>query len=99
MGIADVFPVTKVPFFLRGGAGGAFYTNNRPGGFASSRWAWTAGGGYEIPVWKELGVAPVVAWSDGRFGDVRNPISTETGRRFSVVEFKLDILWHFGTPQ
>ena len=99
LGIADVFPVAKVPFFLRGGAGGAFYTNNRPEGFNGSGWAWTAGGGYEIRVWKELGVAPVVAWSEGRFGDVRNVIATETGRRFSVVEFKLDVLWHFGKPK
>jgi hypothetical protein len=99
MGIADVFPVPKVPFFFRGGAGGAFYTNSRPEGFNSSGWAWTAGAGYEIPVWKELRVAPMVAWSAGRFGDVRNPIITETGRRFSVVEFKLDILWRFGRPK
>jgi hypothetical protein len=99
MGIADVFPVAKGPFFLRGGLGRASYTNNRPEGFGGSGWAWTAGGGYEIPVWKELGVAPMVAWSAGRFGDVRNPLTTETGRRFSVVEFKLDILWHFGKPK
>lgn len=99
MGIADLFPVAKVPFFLRGGAGGAFYTNDRPGGFNGSGWAWTAGGGYEVRVWKQLGVAPMVAWSDGRFGDLRNPLTTETGRRFSVVEFKLDILWHFGRPR
>ncbi len=99
MGIADVFPIAKVPLFLRAGAGGAFYENNRPEGYNGSGWAWTAGGGYEIRVWKELGVAPMVAWSAGRFGDVRNPITTETGRRFSVVEFKLDILWHFGRPK
>jgi hypothetical protein len=99
MGIADVFPVAKVPLFVRGGVGGAFYTNDRPGGYNGSGWSWTAGGGYEIRAWKGWGVAPMVAWSAGRLGDVPNLIATETGRRFSVVEFKLDLLWHFGRPK
>lgn len=96
MGIADIFPVARVPLFLRAGAGGTFYENDRPEGNNGRGWSWTAGGGYEFRFIEKLGLAPVVAYSAGRFGDVRNPITVETGRRFSVVEFKIDILWHFG---
>jgi hypothetical protein len=96
LGIADLFPIRHVPLFLRAGAGGAFYQNNHPEGFNGRGWSWTAGGGYEFKVGERLGLAPMVAWSAGSFGDVRNPITVETGRGFSVVEFKLDIIWHFG---
>lgn len=96
MGIADLFPAPKVPLFIRAGIGGGFYTNNRPGGLGGSGMAWTAGGGYEIRVGSRLGLAPMVAWSAGDFGDNPDPYILETGRRYSVVEFKLDILWHFG---
>lgn len=96
MGIADVFPIAKVPLFLRAGAGGAFYTNNRPEGYSGSGWAWTVGGGYEFRIAGQMGLAPMVGYSGGTFGDVRNPITVETGRRYSVVEFKVDVIWHFG---
>ncbi len=96
MGIADLFPIARVPIFVRAGAGVGHYENARPEGYNGSGWSWTAGAGYEFRVLRRVGLAPMVAWSTGHFGDVHNPITVETGRRFSVVEFKLDILYHFG---
>jgi Outer membrane protein beta-barrel domain len=99
MGVADVFPIPKVPLFFRGGMGAAFYANNRPEGYNGSGWSWTAGAGYEFRLSERFGLAPIVDYSAGRFGDVRNPLTVETGRRYSVVEFKVAVIWHFGRPQ
>lgn len=96
LGILDAFPSRQKRFFLRGGAGYSSYTNNRPLEFGSSGWSWTAGAGYEFRVRQAFGLAPMVAYSAGHLGDVRNPILTDTGRRFSAIEFKVDLLWHFG---
>jgi hypothetical protein len=99
LGILDAFPSRKKPFFLRGGAGYSSYANNRPGEFGSSGWLWTAGTGYEFHLRDAFGLAPMVAYSAGHLGDVRNPVLTDTGRRFSAIEFKVDLLWHFGRPK
>lgn len=99
LGIVDVFPIRRTPLFLRAGAGLALYQNNRPGGFNSSGWSWTAGVGYEIPLTKNFGLAPIVDYAGGSLGDVRNVITVETGRRYSVVEFKAAVIWHFGKPR
>jgi hypothetical protein len=96
LGVVDAFPARKTPLFLRAGAGLALYQNNRPGGFNGSGWSWTAGVGYEIPLTENFGLAPIVDYAAGSLGDVRNIISVETGRRYSVVEFKAALIWHFG---
>lgn len=96
-GVVDAFPVPKVPLFLRGGIGAAFYTNNRPLGTGGSGLAWTVGGGYEIPLTRNLALSPFVGYSAGGLGDVRNPLTVETHRRYSVVEFKAGVVYHFGT--
>ena len=99
LGIVDSFPIRKTPIFLRAGAGLALYQNNRPAGFNSSGWSWTAGVGYEIPLTKNFVLAPIVDYAAGSLGDVRNIITADTGRRYSVVEFKATLLWHFGRPR
>ena len=96
LGVIDVFPSRKIPLFVRGGGGLAMYQNNRPGETGGSGWAWTGGAGYEIRVSERLGLAPMVGYAYGRFDDVRNPIMVETGRHYSVVEFKVAAIWHFG---
>jgi hypothetical protein len=96
LGIVDAFPIPRTPLFLRAGAGLALYQNNRPGGFNSSGWSWTVGGGYEIPLTRSFGLAPIVDYAAGSLGDVRNVITVDTGRRYSVAEFKAAIIWHFG---
>ena len=58
---------------------------------------WTAGVGYEIPLTENLRLAPMVDYAAGSLGDVRNAITVEIGRCYSVVEFKVAIAWHFGT--
>jgi len=88
LGIIDAFPIRKTPIFLRAGAG-----SNGSGG------SWTAGAGYEISLTKNFGLAPVVDYAAGSLGDVRNVIPAQTGRRYSVVEFKAAIIWHFGKPK
>lgn len=98
LAVVDAFPIRKAPIFLRVGPGLALYQNNRPGGFGGSGWAWTAGMGYEIPISENLRLAPMVDYAAGSLGDVRNAIAAEMGRRYSVVEFKVAIAWHFGTP-
>ena len=42
------------------------------------------------------GEVEIVEYAYGRFDDVRNPINVETGRHYSVVEFKVAAIWHFG---
>ncbi len=96
MGVADVFPISRVPLFLRGGAGAGFYNINRTDGFNGNGWAWAAGAGYEFMVGQRFGVAPVLAYSAGKFDDIIATSVFETGRRYSAVEFKVAILWHFG---
>ena len=98
LGVFDAFPIRRTPLFLRAGAGLALYQNNRPGGFNSSGWSWTAGVGYEIPLTKNFGLAPMVDYAAGSLGNVRNVITVNTGRRYSVVEFKATVIWHFGKP-
>lgn len=99
LGLVDAFPIRKTPIFLRAGAGLALYQNNRPAGSNSSGWSWTAGAGYEIRLTERFGLAPIIDYAAGSLGDVRNVIIVQTGRRYSVVEFKAAILWHFGTPK
>lgn len=99
LGVIDVFPVRKIPLFLRGGAGLALYTNNRPTGFDSHGWSWTAGVSYEIPLTEHFALAPMAGYAAGSLGDVRNIITVDTGRRYSVAEFKVALQWHFGKPK
>ena len=96
LGVMDVFPVRKIALFVRGGGGLAMYQNNRPEGFGGRGFSWTGGAGYEIRFSERLGLAPMVGYAYGRFDDVRNPITVETGRHYSVVEFKVAAIWHFG---
>jgi Outer membrane protein beta-barrel domain len=96
LGVIDVFPTRKIPLFLRGGGGLAMYQNNRPAESGGTGWSWTGGAGYEFRLGERLGLAPIVEYAYGRFDDVRNPITVETGRHYSVVEFKIAAIWHFG---
>ena len=96
LGVIDVFPTRKIPLFIRGGGGLAMYQNNRPGETGGTGWSWTGGAGYEVRFSERLGLAPIVEYAYGRFDDVRNPITVETGRHYSVVEFKVAAIWHFG---
>jgi len=97
--VVDAFPIRKVPLFLRAGPGVALYHNNRPGAFNGSGSSWTAGVGYEIRLAEKFGLAPIVDYAAGSLGDVRNIIAVQTGRRYSVVEFKAAMIWHFGKPK
>lgn len=97
--LVDVFPIPKSSFFLRGGTGAAFYQNNHPDGYGGNGWAWAAGAGYEVRLGRSFGLAPMVMYSAGSVGDVQNVLTVETGRRYSVVEFKIGIVGHLGKPR
>jgi hypothetical protein len=96
LGVIDVFPTRKIPLFIRGGGGLAMYQNNRPGESGGTGLSWTGGAGYEVRFTERLGLTPIVEYAYGRFDDVRNSITVETGRHYSVVEFKVAAIWHFG---
>jgi len=96
LGVIDVFPARKMPLFIRGGGGLAMYQNNRPGETGGTGWSWAGGAGYEIRISEKLALAPMVGYAYGRFDDVRNPVTIETGRQYSVIEFKIAAIWHFG---
>jgi hypothetical protein len=96
LGVVDAFPARKKRFFLRAGAGYSSYTNKAQDENGTPGWSWTAGAGYEFRLRESFGLAPVFAYSAGSLGDVRNALVTETGRRFSAIEFKVDLLLHFG---
>ena len=96
LGVIDVFPSRKIPLFIRGGGGLAMYQNNHPEKWGGTGWAWTGGAGYEFRLSQRLGLAPMVGYAYGSFNNVRNPITVETGRHYSVVEFKIAAIWHFG---
>jgi Outer membrane protein beta-barrel domain len=96
LGVIDVFPAHKIPLFIRTGGGLAMYQNSRPGESGGTGWSWTSGAGYEFRCSERLGLAPMVQYAYGRFDDVRNPIAVETGRHYSVPEFKVAAIWHFG---
>jgi hypothetical protein len=75
----------------------SMYSNNRPTGSNGNGLGWEVGGGYEIPLRGQLGLAPMVEYASSRFGDVRSESAVETGRRYSVVEFKMEAIYHFGS--
>jgi hypothetical protein len=95
-GIVDVFPSPKHRLFGRAGIGWASYTINRPTGSDGNGLGWEAGGGYEIPLRGRLALAPVVEYAAGGLGTAYDPIAPITGRKYSVVEFKLTAVYRFG---
>jgi hypothetical protein len=99
-GILDFFPLRDGRgFFARGGLGYGNYTNDRPSGENGSGLAWETGAGYEIPLRGPSSLVPSLEYSAGHLGDAQIPGAEETGRRFSVVEFKVSLLYHFGRPR
>ena len=96
--VLDAFPFRKTPIFLRAGPGSHCIKTTALTGANGRGWFRTAGAGYEIPSTEKLGLAPIVDYAAGSLGDVRNTLAVETGRRYSAVEFKVAIPWHFGTP-
>jgi hypothetical protein len=94
MGMVDVFPSRRSRLFVRGGVGWASYTNNQPAGLNGDGLGWEAGVGYEIPLQRQLRLAPIVEYAGGGLGDAHNP--AKTGRKYSVLEFNLAVVYHFG---
>ena len=96
LGIVDVFPIRRASLFVRGGVGVAMYDNWRPFQAGSHGVAGTGGVGYEYRLNRHLSLAPIVQYSKGTLGEVRDVIQIATNRRYSVLEAKLGIQVHFG---
>ncbi len=97
MGVMDAFPFQEWNrFFVRGGLGLSIYADNRNTGAGGKGLAWEAGAGYEIPLSEQIFLAPTVAYSQGYLNDVHSRVGPATGRRFSVAEFKIAVVYHFG---
>lgn len=96
MGVVDVFPSRSRRLFARGGLGWASYTNNHPTGVNGNGFCWEAGGGYEIPIFGSLRLAPIVDYAGGNLGDDGNLPAPQTGRKYSVIEFKIAVVYRFG---
>jgi len=97
--VVDVFPIRKLPLFLRGGTGAGVYQNNHPDADGGKGWCWTAGAGYELGLRKHFRLVPMVAYSSGALGDAQSVPAVQSGRRYSVVEFKIGILAGWGKPR
>lgn len=95
MGAFDVFLFRHRPLFALAGMGYGFYTNNQPTGIDDGGLAWEAGGGYEFPVSRSVRLAPIIDYSGGSLGKAGNSAS-QTNSRYSVIEFKLTILYRIG---
>lgn len=98
MGVVDAYPLRNWErFFMRGGFGLSVYTDNRKTGAGGKGPVWEAGVGYEIPLGKKLFLAPMVEYSEGWLGDIPSRVGAATNRQFSVIGFKMGVVYHFGS--
>jgi len=95
-GVIDFIPSRKNRLFARGGFGLSMYDNSHPNGFNGNGPGWEAGGGYEFPVRGQLSLAPMVGYASGQLGNGSPTYPLQTGLRYSVVEFKLEVVGNFG---
>lgn len=96
MAIGDALPLRNHALFARGGFGWSSYTNIRPSGSNGGGLAWMAGGGYEVPVSKSIRLVPTIGYSAGHLGEGVTP-TPQTNFGYSVIEFKLGVLYRFGS--
>lgn len=93
---AQLFPCEGAPLYLEAEAGIAYYANAGPLEFGSHGTGWSLGAGWEFRRSSALRIAPRVSVSGGAFRDIRNPIKTETGLKYSAWDVRLSTTYHFG---
>ena len=93
VGIASLFlnyfPITRLPLFVAGGGGYAFYNNNDPeflGGPGDGKISWFVGIGYEIPIFRQIVLIPQLRYCQERF----------TQGNYDVYEAALGFSWYSG---
>lgn len=101
--VVHVYPWKTRGFFVKGGAGRAVYTNNHAkyqpippfssgvvdvSQFGGSGWATAVGIGYDLPVFSDFSVTPVLNYSRGSIDDPEN-----RGQRFNVLEVGVGITY------
>ncbi len=95
MGMVDVFPLRPTRLFVRGGFGWASYTNNHLTASGGDGVGWETGVGYEIPLRRNLRLGPMVEYASGNLGKARDT-ANQTVPNYSVLEFKLEVMYRFG---
>jgi hypothetical protein len=96
-GIVDVFPLKRNGLFARGGFGRSMYTIERPSGTDGDGPGWETGVGYEIPMRGRSRLVPMVEYAAGGLGNGSRDINVmQTGLHYSVIEFRLTMIYSFG---
>jgi len=95
--IAQVYPLTHSPFFIRGGGGRVVYWNNRPGEDGASGSGWIVGIGYDLPV-KMPGseetsfhVTPSLDYSAGGFKGATSPPGVVQDERYRALSARIGV--------
>ncbi len=105
--IADMYPSSQIPIFVRGGLGIAMFKSGHTNQLNSHGFSQSVGLGYEFRLSKRCGLAPVLSYSRGGLGNAlaiiesidtgQSPtITMETGRSYSSIDLRTEFIYHFG---
>jgi len=90
-----MFPVERLPLYLRAGLGESHYKNNNWDKTGGNGWgAWLLGGGYELRISSHFYGAAQLSYSRGHFSDVPDILGKETGRRYEVGDLSVALHWY-----
>lgn len=92
------YPMVRSGFFLKGGAGIAYYSlsaNNSGSGADGAGVGFTIGAGYDLRVGRNISLTPVGNFLFGSVGDIqRSGATILTGWKQTIIEFGLDVTFH-----
>jgi len=89
------YPVTTSGFFVTGGLGFSGYNINSSPEVNGSGWGFTAGGGYDVRIGRNISLTPVVNYIYGALGDFDVPgLGTRTGWKQNVIDVGLGLTFH-----
>lgn len=90
-----IFPITRLPLYLRAALGQAHYKNNNWHKTGGDGWgAWLLGGGYELRISDQFYGAAQLSYGRGHFSDVPDILGKEAGRRYEVIDISLALHWY-----
>lgn len=94
--LVQTFPLRTEPFYVEVQFGFAKYSNAAPLEFGSSGTGWSLGAGWEFRPSSVLRLSPSVSASGGVLRDIRNPVKTETGFRYSAWDLRFTTSYVLG---
>ena len=90
-----MFPLKRLPLYLRTGLGESHYKHNNWDKTGGNGWgAWLLGGGYELRISSHFYGAAQLTYSRGHFSDVPDILGRETGRRYEVMDISVALHWY-----